>query len=60
MDFFDSWTLFQRMSLFAGIAVLYGVALTIAAVWIASRQNARYNAEQDRKQRRKRARKERR
>lgn len=57
MDPFESWTTFQKMSLFAGIVIVYCVTLTALAVWVAHRQNCRYDAERLRRQRRKRRRK---
>lgn len=54
---FESWTTFQQMSLFAGVAIFFCVGLTALAVWVAHRQNSRYEAERLRRQRLKRRRK---
>lgn len=39
MNFLNSLTLLQQMSIVAGVAVFLVVSITVAAVWVAHRQN---------------------
>ncbi|WP_458998471.1 hypothetical protein [Stenotrophomonas sp. PSU-St7] len=49
MNYLDSLSTYQQMSLFAGIVIFVAIVMTLAALWIAYRQNKRFDERQRRR-----------
>lgn len=49
MNYLDSLSTYQQMSLFAGVVILVAIVVTLAALWIAYRQNKRFDERQRRR-----------
>lgn len=49
MNYLDSLSTYQQMSLFAGVVILVAVVVTLAALWIAYRHDKRFDERQRRR-----------
>lgn len=52
MNYLDSLSTYQQMSLFAGLLISVAIVATLTALWIAYRQNKRFDERQRQRQRR--------
>lgn len=48
MNYLDSLSTYQQMSLFAGLVISVAIVATLTALWIAYRQNKRFDERQRR------------
>jgi len=49
MNYVDSLSTYQQMSLFAAVVILVAIVVTLAVLWIAYRQNKRFDERQRRR-----------
>ncbi|UXF72595.1 hypothetical protein K7574_00575 [Stenotrophomonas maltophilia] len=49
MNYLDSLSTYQQMSLFAGLVISVAIVATLTALWIAYRQNKRFDERQRRR-----------
>lgn len=49
MNYLDSLSTYQQMSLFAGLLISVAIVATLTALWIAYRQNKRFDERQRRR-----------